>query len=144
MKLSLYIARRYLFAKKSRNAINIISSISVAGVSVGTMALVIILSVYNGLEDMVQTIFSTFDPDLEIRINEGKVFIPGANHIEGLESIEGISAWSLTLEENALLKYDEKQYIASVKGVEDDYSEITGLDSAMYDGDFILKGRYAE
>lgn len=140
MKLSLYIARRYLFAKKSRNAINIISAISIAGVTVGTMALIIILSVFNGLEDMVQTIFGTFDPDLEIRISEGKVFIPDQDHLDHLDSIEGIQNWSFTLEENALLRYDEKQYIASVKGVEDDYSSITGLDSVMWDGDFILRG----
>ncbi|MEE4115120.1 MAG: FtsX-like permease family protein [Marinilabiliaceae bacterium] len=140
MKLSLYIARRYLFAKKSRNAINIISGISIAGVTVGTMALIIILSVFNGLENMVQTIFGTFDPDLEIRITEGKVFIPEERHLAILDSIEGIQNWSFVLEENALLRYDEKQYIASVKGVEDDYSSITGLDSVMWDGDFILRG----
>lgn len=140
MKLSLYIARRYLFAKKSRNAINIISGISIAGVTVGTMALIIILSVFNGLENMVQTIFGTFDPDLEIRITEGKVFIPEDRHLAILDSIEGIQNWSFVLEENALLRYDEKQYIASVKGVEDDYSSITGLDSVMWDGDFILRG----
>src|SRR5210317_1168995 len=122
MKLSLYIARRYLFAKKSRNAINIISAISIAGVTVGTMALIIILSVFNGLEDMVQSIFGTFDPDLEIRITEGKVFIPEEEQLASLDSIDGVQNWSFTLEENALLRYDEKQYIASVKGVEDDYS----------------------
>lgn len=139
MKLSLYIARRYLFAKKSRNAINIISSISVAGVTVGTMALVIILSVFNGLEDMVKSIFGTFDPDLEITIKEGKVFIPGESVIDQIASMEGVADYSLILEENALLKYGDKQYIATVKGVEDSYSRITGLDSVIWDGDFILK-----
>lgn len=66
MKLSLYIAKRYLFAKKSRNAINVISAISVAGVTVGTMALITVLSVFNGLEDMVRSIFSTSDPEIKI------------------------------------------------------------------------------
>lgn len=139
MKLSLYIARRYLFAKKSRNAINIISAISVAGVMVGTMALIIILSVFNGLEDMVKSIFGTFDPDLEIRISEGKVFSPDNEKMMALGEIQGIGDWSVILEENALLKYDDRQYIATVKGVKDDYSAITGLDSTMWDGEFILR-----
>jgi lipoprotein-releasing system permease protein len=139
VKLSLYIARRYLFAKKSRNAINIISGISVAGVTTGTMALVIILSVFNGLEEMVKTIFGTFDPDIEITVTEGKVFTPSERQLEGLKTIPGVEIWSMVLEENALLTYDESQYIATVKGVEDDYSHITGLDSVMWDGDFILR-----
>ena len=76
MRLSVYIARRYLFAKKSRNAINVISAVSVAGVTVGTMALIIILSVFNGLETLVRSIFNTVDPDLKITAVEGKTFIP--------------------------------------------------------------------
>ena len=74
MKLPLYIAKRYLFAKKSRNAINVISAVSVAGVTVGTMALIIVLSVFNGLETLVHSIFNTFDPDLRITVREGKTF----------------------------------------------------------------------
>lgn len=139
MKLSIYISIRYLFARKSRNAINIISSISVAGVMVGTMALIIILSVFNGLEDMVKSIFGTFDPDLEIRITEGKVFNPDQKKIASLGEIKGIEAWSVILEENALLRYDDRQYIATVRGVEDDYSKVTDLDSAMWDGEFVLR-----
>ncbi len=139
MKLSIYIARRYLFARKSRNAINIISTISVLGVMVGTMALIIILSVFNGLEDMVKSIFGTFDPDLEIRITEGKVFKPDNNKLVSLDKIKGIADWSMILEENALLRYDDRQYIATVKGVEDDYSSVTGLDSVMWDGEFLLR-----
>ncbi|MCA1757232.1 MAG: ABC transporter permease [Bacteroidales bacterium] len=139
MKLPLYIARRYLFAKKSRNAINIISGISVAGVTTGTMALVIILSVFNGLEEMVKTIFGTFDPDIEITVSEGKVFTPSAAQLEGLKAIPGVEVWSMVLEENALLTYEESQYIATVKGVEESYSHITGLDSVMWDGEFILR-----
>ncbi|MDZ7739100.1 MAG: FtsX-like permease family protein [Bacteroidales bacterium] len=139
MQLSLYIARRYLFAKKSRNAINVISGISAAGVTIGTMVLIIVLSVFNGLEDMVYSLFSTFDPDLEIRAVRGKVFTPGAQHLDQLRSTEGIEAYSLVLEENSLLRYDDKQYIATVKGVDDNYRSITGLDSVMWDGEFLLK-----
>jgi lipoprotein-releasing system permease protein len=103
------------------------------------MALVIILSVFNGLEEMVKSIFGTFDPDLEISIKEGKVFIPGESVIDQIASMEGVADYSLILEENALLKYGDKQYIATVKGVEDSYSRITGLDSVIWDGNFILK-----
>jgi lipoprotein-releasing system permease protein len=139
VKLSFYIAKRYLFARKSRNAINIISGISVAGVSVGTMALIIILSVFNGLEGMVRTIFNTFDPELKITAAEGKVFTPDSLKLAKLGTLEGVAVYSMTLEENALVRYEEKQYIASVKGVEDNYPEVTGLDSAMVDGEFRLR-----
>ena len=139
MKLSLYIAKRYLFAKKSRNAINIISGISAAGVTTGTMVLIIVLSVFNGLEDMVNTLFSTFDPDLEVRIEKGKVFSVPPARLTMLEETEGVAAYSLVLEENSLLRYDEKQYIATVKGVDENYADITGLDSVMWDGEFVLR-----
>ncbi|HCC71531.1 MAG TPA: hypothetical protein DEQ09_10335 [Bacteroidales bacterium] len=139
LRLSLYIAKRYLFAKKSRNAINVISGISATGVIVGTMVLIIVLSVFNGLEDMVNSLFSTFDPDLEVRISKGKVFNPGEDRLKALQEIEGIADYSLVLEENSLLRYDEKQYITTVKGVSENYPEITGLDSVMWDGEFKLK-----
>lgn len=140
MKLSVYIAKRYLFAKKSKNAINIISAVSVAGVAVGTMALIIILSVFNGLEGMVSKIFNTFDPDLSITIAEGKVFTPDSASVVKLSEISSISAFSLTLEENVLLKYGDRQYIATIKGVDDNYGGVTGIDSSMYeDGVFTLK-----
>jgi len=139
LRLSLYIARRYLFAKKSRNAINVISGISATGVTVGTMVLIIVLSVFNGLEDMVNSLFSTFDPDLEIRINKGKVFSPDESRLKALAEIGGVADYSLVLEENSLLRYGEKQYIATVKGVSDNYPDITGLDSVMWDGQFMLK-----
>lgn len=139
MKLSLYIAKRYLLAKKSRNAINIISGVSVAGVAVGTMALIIILSVFNGLETMVRSIFNTFDPDIKITAAEGKTFIADTSRLKLLANVEGLSCYSLTIEENALLKYGDRQYIATIKGVDDNYTMVTDIDSSMWEGDFILK-----
>lgn len=139
MKLSLYIAKRYLFAKKSRNAINVISSVSVAGVTVGTMALIIVLSVFNGLETLVRSIFNTFDPDLKITPAAGKTFIPDSASLTLLSSVNGVACYSLCLEENALLKYGEKQYIATIKGVDENFSMVTGIDSSMWDGEFILR-----
>jgi lipoprotein-releasing system permease protein len=140
VKLPLYIAKRYLFAKKSRNAINVISAVSVAGVTVGTMALIIILSVFNGLEKMVNGIFNTFDPDIKITAAEGKTFTPDSLTLKSLSEIPGIASWSLTLEENALLKYGDRQYIATIKGVDDNYEGVTQIDSSMFEGKFNLKG----
>jgi lipoprotein-releasing system permease protein len=139
VKLSLYIAKRYLFAKKSRNAINIISAVSVAGVAVGTMALIIVLSVFNGLETMVSAIFNTFDPDIKITATEGKTFIADTSHLKLLAKVEGLSCYSLTIEENALLKYGDRQFIATIKGVDDNYAMVTNIDSSMWEGDFILR-----
>jgi lipoprotein-releasing system permease protein len=138
MKLSLYIARRYLLAKKSRNVINIISAVSVAGVAVGTMALIIILSVFNGLETMVTSIFNTFDPDIKISPAQGKTFVPDSSKLKLLSEVEGVCCYSLTIEENALLKYGERQYIATIKGVDDNYSQVTDIDSSMWEGEFVL------
>ena len=139
MKLPLYIAKRYLFAKKSRNAINIISAVSVAGVAVGTMALIIVLSVFNGLETMVSAIFNTFDPDIKITAAEGKTFIADTSRLKLLANVEGLSCYSLTIEENALLKYGDRQFIATIKGVDDNYARVTNIDSSMWEGEFILR-----
>jgi lipoprotein-releasing system permease protein len=138
VKLSLYIAKRYLLAKKSRNAINIISGVSVAGVAVGTMALIIILSVFNGLETMVRSIFNTFDPDIRITAAEGKTFIADTSRLKLLADVEGVSCYSLAIEENALLKYGDRQYIATIKGVDDNYAMVTDIDSTMWEGEFTL------
>jgi lipoprotein-releasing system permease protein len=139
VKLSLYIAKRYLFAKKSRNAINIISAVSVAGVSVGTMALIIILSVFNGLETMVSAIFNTFDPDIKITAAEGKTFIADTSRLKLLAKVEGLSCYSLTIEENALLKYGSRQTIATIKGIDDNYAMVSNIDSSMFEGEFTLR-----
>ncbi len=141
MKFAIYIATRYLFAKKSRNAINVISAVSVAGVAVGTMALIIVLSVFNGLEDMINRIFTVFDPDLKITAVEGKVFTPDSSKIIRLSQTDGIEAFSLTLEENSLLKYGDRQYIATIKGVDENYSRVTGVENTITEGEFRLRSK---
>jgi len=144
LKLSLYIAKRYLFAKKSRNAINIISAVSVAGVTVGAMALIIILSVFNGLETMVRAIFNTFDPDLKITSAEGKTFTADTSKLKLLANVDGVACYSLTVEENALLEYGDRQVFATLKGVDGYYTSVSGIDSSMWEGEFLLysdKGR---
>jgi lipoprotein-releasing system permease protein len=139
VKLSFYIAKRYLFAKKSRNVINIISAVSVAGVAVGTMALIIILSVFNGLETMVSAIFNTFDPDIKITAAAGKTFIADTARLKLLARVDGLSCYSLTIEDNALLKYGSREFIATIKGIDENYAMVSNIDSSMFEGEFILK-----
>ena len=141
MNLSFYIARRYLLGKKSRNAINIISGISVFGVTVGTMALVIVLSVFNGFDQVVKSLFSAFDPDIKISAVEGKTFIPDEAVKAEILSLPGVEAISEVLEENVLLLYGDKQNIATIKGVDESFVEVSGIDSMIYDGSMKLKDR---
>ena len=105
----------------------------------GTMALIIILSVFNGLEGMVNKIFNTFDPDLSVTSAMGKVFVPDSLSLVRLTEINGVSAYSLTLEDNAALRYGDRQTIASIKGVDDNYTNVSNIDSSMYEGEFRLK-----
>jgi lipoprotein-releasing system permease protein len=139
VNLSFYIARRYLLGKKSRNAINIISGISVFGVTVGTMALVIVLSVFNGFDEVVKSLFSAFDPDIKISPVEGKTFIPEDSVTAEILALPGVVALSKVLEENVLLLYGEKQHIATIKGVDDAFIQVSGIDSMIYDGSMKLK-----
>jgi len=103
------------------------------------MALIIVLSVFNGLETMVSAIFNTFDPDIKITAEEGKSFIADTSRLKLLGNVEGVSCYSLSIEENALLKYGDRQFIATIKGVDEKYVMVTGIDSSMWEGDFILR-----
>lgn len=139
MKLAFYIARRYLISKKSVNVINIISGISIAGVCTGTMALVLVLSVMNGISQLIATNFSSFNPDLKITPVEGKSFLTTDTDFEKVKNLPELASFTETIEENALLYYNEREYPAIVKGVPDNYDQITGLDSTyITDGNFIL------
>jgi lipoprotein-releasing system permease protein len=140
MRISLYIARRYLFARKSRNAINIISGISMLGVGVGAMALVVILSVFNGFDEVVKSLFNSFDPDIRITAVRGKVFTPNEN-FNKVKELPGVLHYSEILEENGLLKYGERQHIATIKGADESFIKVTGIDSMVYDGEMILKDK---
>ena len=139
MNLPFYIARRYLFSKKKHNAINIISGISVCGVALATLALVCTLSVFNGFQDMVAGFFTAFDPELQITIREGKVFEPQGAAFQEVRSLPEIGVWTETLEENAMVQYKDRQAMAIIKGVEDNFEELTSIDSLLYGaGEFIL------
>lgn len=140
MNLSFYIARRYLFSKKKHNAINIISGVSVCGVALATLALVCTLSVFNGFQNMVASFFTAFDPELKITVNQGKVFLPQDSLIQEVRKFPEIEVWSETLEENAVVQYKKRQTMAVIKGVEDNFRQLTEIDSLLYGaGTFLLK-----
>lgn len=139
MNLPLFIAKRYLVSKKKQNIINIISAISVGGIIVGTMALVIVLSVFNGFSILIDTFFSSFDPDLKITAVEGKMFAPKEHDFEKIKNLPGVAHYAEIIEEVALLKYGTQIYPAIVKGVPENYTKYTSIDSLIIDGKFMLE-----
>ncbi|MDH6343356.1 lipoprotein-releasing system permease protein [Parabacteroides sp. PFB2-12] len=139
MNLSFYIARRYLFSKKSHNAINIISMVSVCGVLISTVALICALSVFNGFNSLVAMMFSSLDPELKIMPRTGKVFDPQASEIEAVRQLPEIEIFSEVLQENALIKCGDRQVIGIVKGVDSHYGRLTDMAPALVDGEFRLR-----
>jgi len=138
LSFSFGIARRYLFSKKSHNAINIISGISATGVAIGTIALVVVLSVFNGFESLVGDMFSSFDPDLRITVAQGKTFDVNTPEFERVRKLKSVAVFTEIVEENALLRFKDKQMPATVKGVSDNFSSLTCIDSIILDGKFQL------
>lgn len=144
MNLPFYIARRYLFSKKSHNAINIISMVCVCGVVVATIAVVCALSVYNGFNDLVAGMFSSFDPELKISPRTGKVFDPTTAEFQKVKQLPDIAWFGEVLQDNALVRYHDRQDIAVIKGVDENFSHLTLIDSILIDGSFILKDEVAD
>lgn len=139
MNLPFYIAKRYLFSKKSHNAINIISGISVCGVSLATLAMVCTLSVINGFQDMVATFFTVFDPEIKVTAAMGKTFDVNDDRIKQLRSLPEIAVFTETLEDNAMVQYKDRQMMATIKGVQDNFEQLTSIDSVLYGkGEFTL------
>lgn len=139
MRLGFFIARRYLISKKSHNLVNVISIISVVGLSVGTMALIIVLSVFNGFEEVIKSLYTSFTPDIEITSVKGKTINYSEFPQVEIESINGVKGVTKVIEEDALFRYGDKQHIARIKGVSDNFVEISGLDSMIVDGNFVIR-----
>ena len=139
MNLSFYIAKRYLFSKKRTNLINIISAISVAGMAIGTMGLIIGLSGFNGFDSLIKSLFSSFDPDLKITLVEGKSFDANNQVFKDIRQMDDVLFVSEVVEDNALLRNENRQVLATIKGVSSDYSKMTGLDTMIVDGEFKLQ-----
>lgn len=139
MSLASTIARRYLFAKKSTNAINIISGISVVGVMVATMALIIILSVFNGFHDLVASFFTTFDPQIEITPAKGKSTAADDPLLLKVKELPQVDVATECVEDQALAVYNGRQMMVRIKGVEDNFQYLTNIKSILYgDGEFTL------
>ena len=145
MNLPFYIAKRYLFSKKSHNAINVISAISVCGVALATLALVCTLSVFNGFQDLVATFFTAFDPELKVTAVTGKVFDGQDPRLKELREWPEIAVFSESLEENIMVQYKDRQTMAVMKGVEDNFEQLTAIDSILFGrGDFVLHDEVAD
>lgn len=138
MNVPLYIARRYLFAKKSHNIINIISIISVIGVATGVMALVVVLSVFNGFDSLIASLYSHIDSDLRIVAKQGKSFRIDTEPFEKVHQMSNVAVFAEVVEENALFRYRGKQHIGIVKGVSRNYTDLTGLKGKIIEGEFKL------
>ena len=131
MNFPLFIAKRYLFAKKSHNVINVISGISIAGVALASFALICTLSVFNGFNDLVASLFRDFDPELKVVPAQGKFLKTTDENIEKACSLPSIDACSFTLEEQALISYKSKQEIAMIKGVADNYHDLVNIEGLL-------------
>ncbi|MEK7718286.1 MAG: FtsX-like permease family protein [Bacteroidota bacterium] len=139
MNFSFYIARRYLFSRKKTNLINLISAISVTGLIVGTMGLIIGLSGFNGFDALIKSLFSSFDPELRITVKEGKSFSATGPQFDALRKMPGVAYFSEIIENIAMLRYNDRMVVATIKGVSDDYLEFSGIDSMIIEGEFKLK-----
>lgn len=139
MNLSLFIARRYLVSKKSHNAINIISGVALGGITIGAMALIILLSAFNGISNLVHVLYSSFGADIEITAVKGKTFLPDTPGFDSIRHIKGVKYFNEVLQDKALLKNGDKQSLAELKGVSGDFKPMTRFDTLMYAGNFTLK-----
>ena len=140
MNFPFFIARRYVFSKKSTNAINVISAISVVGVAVGTMALVIVLSVFNGFHDLVASFFTTFDPQIELVPTQGKTAPADDPLLDQIRKMPEVSVHTDVLEDQGLAVYGDRQQMVTVMGVDDNFTQLTNIGDILYgDGEFSLQ-----
>ena len=140
MNFPFFIARRYVFSKKSTNAINVISAISVVGVAVGTMALVIVLSVFNGFHDLVASFFTNFDPQIELVPTQGKTAPADDPLLDKVRQMPQVSVHTDVLEDQGLAVYGDRQQMVTVMGVDDNFTQLTNISDILYgDGEFTLQ-----
>jgi lipoprotein-releasing system permease protein len=135
---SYYIARRYLRTKKAKNVVNIISGVALVGVTVGTIALVVVLSIFNGFDVLIKSFYSFFDPQIKITVAEGKQFNPNTAVFEKIKNDESVVHFCEVAEEIAHLRFEGRQFIARIKGVEEEYLELSNLEEVLYDGELVL------
>lgn len=139
MNLSIFIARRYLFSKKKQNAINIISLISIVGVAIGTTALIVVLSVFNGIDTLLTEATDSFTPDLTISPVKGKFLPTDSLLLHHLSKMEGIASYDAVVEENSLIKYGDKLIPVIVKGVDSTYDQHVNISPSIVNGRYALR-----
>ncbi len=139
MNFPLLVARRYLFAKRSTNAINIITGISVLGVAIGTAALILVLSVFNGFEDLLSGLFGYFNPEVKVVPAKGKTFVPDSAQLVQLRGLPGVWRVSESIEETAMFQQGDAVYFGVMKGVDSLFAKVTGLDSTVVEGSYRLQ-----
>lgn len=139
MNFPFYIARRYFFARKKTSFISLISIISMLGVGVGTMSLVVVLSVFNGLEDFQRGLFKSFDADLKISPLKGKNFDCPPSLLQKIRKIDGVKNINQVIEENVLVRYRDASMVVNLKGVDDNFLKQDRLKKSLIDGKLILK-----
>ena len=137
--LAFRIALRYIFSKKSTNAINVISRVSMLGMGVGAFALIVVLSVFNGFEGLVLSLYNSFYPDLEVRAVQGKTFEDNSTLSGKILQLNGIASLSRTLEENAYLEYGDEAQLGTIKGVDENYNDVTTVKKYVREGKFLLR-----
>lgn len=138
MNPSSFIAGRYFKSKKKRNFITVLSVISMIGVAVSTAALVAVMSVFNGLEDLIRSLFASFDAELKIEPVNGKSFVTTAEWIDQLEQIEGVQVVTEVIEDNALLEYRGNQLVGRIKGVSENFLDQGRFSKGYFWGDTTL------
>ncbi len=141
MNFTFEIAKRYLLAKKSTSAVNIITWISVIGITIGTAALILILSVFNGFESLLSGLYNSFNPDIKVVPIDGKYFEMDSLQTVQLNDIPGIVSISKTVEEVCIFEYKEVQKAGIIKGVDTNYNSVTSIDSTIETGIFKLQDR---
>ena len=140
MNISTRLASRYVFGKKSTNVINIITAIAVFGIAVGTAALILVLSVFNGFEDLISGLFHKFNPDLKVMPASGKTFPEDTLLLSNISRTPGVAHVSRTLEELALLEYNTSQTFANIKGVDNQFDKVSDIANSIIEGEYLLGG----
>lgn len=139
MNLPVWIARRYFFSRKKRSFISWLSILSMLGVGVGTMALIVVLSVFNGMEELNRQIFKTFEADMTVSPKQGKRFLATPTLLTRLRQVPGVNLLTPVAQDNALARYARAQTVIKLKGVDDNYLQRQQLDSAMIEGKRLLR-----
>ncbi len=146
MKVDSAIARRYLFSHKGTHFINIISGVTIFGLSLGATALILVLSVFNGFEDLIASMINSFNPDIKVAPSQGKYFSIDSATLLEIQQLDGVESVSRSIAETAFLEYDGSNHVGIMKGVDGNFTEVTTIDSNLIEGYFSLideKGSYA-